>query len=167
MSRIRILLADDHTVVRQGLRKVLEERPDWEVVAEVGDGREAVRLAEQHKPDVAILDVAMPLLNGIEATRQIARRVPNTRVLVLSMHADEAYVTQILQAGATGYLLKDSAEGELVQGAGEVGEGKGFFSPSIARVMLEPRQRPLPARTSIWSRRLARWPRASRSSVPQ
>ncbi len=137
MSRIRILLADDHTVVRQGLRKVLEERPDWEVVAEAGDGREAVRLAEQHKPDVAILDVAMPLLNGIEATRQMTKRVPNTRVLVLSMHADEAYVTQILQAGATGYLLKDSADVDLVQAVGEVAQGKSFFSPSIARVMLD------------------------------
>ena len=80
MGRTRILLADDHTIVRQGLRKLLEERPDWEVIAEAGDGREAVRLAEQHKPDVAILDVAMPLLNGIEATRQITKRVPVTRV---------------------------------------------------------------------------------------
>src|ERR1051326_4535679 len=105
---IRILLADDHTVVRQGLRKVLEERPDWHVVAEAGDGREAVRQAEETKPDVAILDVAMPLLNGIEATRQIVKRVPGVRVLVLSMHADEAYVTQILQAGAGGYSPKDS-----------------------------------------------------------
>jgi DNA-binding NarL/FixJ family response regulator len=137
MSRVRILLADDHTVVRQGLRKVLEERPEWEVVAEAGDGREAVRLAEQHKPDVAILDVAMPLLNGIEATRQITKRLPNTRVLVLSMHADEAYVTQILQAGATGYLLKDSADVDLVQAVGEVSKGKSFFSPKIARVMLD------------------------------
>ena len=137
MSRIRILLADDHTVVRQGLRKVLEERPDWEVVAEAGDGREAVRLAEQHKPDVAILDVAMPLLNGIESTRQITRRLPNTRVLVLSMHADEAYVAQILQAGATGYLLKDSADVDLLQAVSEVAQGKSFFSPAIARVMLD------------------------------
>ena len=137
MPRIRILLADDHTVVRQGLRKVLEERPDWEVVAEAGDGREAVRLAEQHKPDVAILDVAMPLLNGIEATRQIAKRVPATRILVLSMHADEAYVTQILQAGATGYLLKDSADVDLLQAVGEVGAGK---------VVLQPRDRPRHAR---------------------
>jgi DNA-binding NarL/FixJ family response regulator len=137
MGRIRILLADDHTVVRQGLRKVLEERPDWEVVAEAGDGREAVRLAEQHKPDVAILDVSMPLLNGVEATRQIVRRAPTTRVLVLSMYADEAYVTQILQAGATGYLLKDSADVDLVQAVGEVAKGKSFFSPAIARVMLD------------------------------
>ena len=137
MSRVRILLADDHTVVRQGLRKVLEENAEWEVVAEAGDGREAVKLAEQHKPDVAILDVAMPLLNGIEATRQINKRSPNTRVLVLSMHADEAYVTQILQAGAIGYLLKDSADVDLVQGVGEVSKGKSFFSPAIAKVMLD------------------------------
>ena len=137
MGRVRILLADDHTLVRQGLRKLLEERPDWEVIAEAGDGREAVRLAEQHKPDVAILDVAMPLLNGIEATRQITRRVPGTRVLVLSMHADEAYVTQILQAGATGYLLKDSADIDLRKAVGEAAKGKSFFSPAIAKVMLD------------------------------
>jgi DNA-binding NarL/FixJ family response regulator len=137
MARLRILLADDHTVVRQGLRKVLEERPEWEVVAEAGDGREAVRQAEQLKPDIAILDVAMPLLNGIETTRQITRRVPNTRVLVLSMHADEAYVTQMLQAGATGYLLKDSADVDLIQAVSEVAKGKSFFSPAIARVMLD------------------------------
>jgi two-component system, NarL family, response regulator NreC len=134
---LRILLADDHTVVRQGLRKVLEERPEWAVVAEAGDGREAVRLAEQFKPDVSILDVAMPLLNGIEATRQIARRVPSTRILVLSMHADEAYVAQILRAGASGYLLKDSADVDLIQAVSEVASGKSFFSPAIARVMLD------------------------------
>ena len=137
MARTRILLADDHTIVRQGLRKLLEERPDWEVIAEAGDGREAVRLAEQHKPDVAILDVAMPLLNGIEATRQITKRAPGTRVLVLSMYADEAYVTQILQAGATGYLLKDSADVDLLKAVSEAAQGRSFFSPAIARVMLD------------------------------
>ncbi|HEY5617629.1 MAG TPA: response regulator transcription factor [Vicinamibacterales bacterium] len=137
MARLRILLADDHTVVRQGLRKVLEESPDWEVVAEAGDGREAVRKAEELKPDVAIIDIAMPLLNGIEATRQIVKRSPSTRILVLTMHSDEAYVNQILQAGATGYLLKDSADVDLIQAVSAVSKGRSFFSPAIARVMLD------------------------------
>ena len=137
MSRVRILLADDHTVVRQGLRKVLEERPDWVVVAEAGNGRDAVKQAEELKPDVAILDVAMPLLNGIEATRQIVKRSPGTRVLVLTMHADEAYVNQILKAGATGYLLKDSADVDLIQAVAAVSQGKSFFSPGVARLMLD------------------------------
>lgn len=137
MQRVRIVLADDHTIVRQGLRKLLEEQPEWEVVAEAGDGREAVRLAEQYRPDVVIVDVAMPLLNGIEATRQITKRVPETRVLVLSMHADEVYVSQILQAGATGYLLKDSADVDLVKAVGEAAQGRSFFSPAIARAMLD------------------------------
>ena len=136
VANLNILLADDHTIVRQGLRKVLEEQPDWHVVAEAGDGREAIRQAEQHKPDVAIIDVAMPLLNGIETTRQIARRVPGTRILVLSMYADEAYVTQILKAGATGYLLKDSADVDLFQAVSAVAQGKSFFSPAVARLML-------------------------------
>jgi two-component system, NarL family, response regulator NreC len=137
MSRLRILLADDHTVVRQGLRKILEDRPQWEVVAEAADGREAVRQAEEVKPDVAIVDVAMPLLNGIEAVRQIARKASGTRVLVLSMHNDEAYVTQMLRAGAAGYLLKDSADVDLVQAVEAVAAGKSFFSPAIARVVAD------------------------------
>jgi two-component system response regulator NreC len=137
MSRLRILLADDHTVVRQGLRKILEAKPQWEVVAEAADGREAVRQAEEAKPDVAIVDVAMPLLNGIEAVRQIVRKVPGTRVLVLSMHNDEAYVTQMLRAGAAGYLLKDSADVDLLQAVEAVGSGKSFFSPAIARVIAD------------------------------
>jgi two-component system, NarL family, response regulator NreC len=137
VARLRILLADDHTVVRQGLRKVLEARPEWQVVAEAGDGREAVRMAEETNPDVAILDVAMPLLNGIEAVWQIARKVPDTRMLVLSMHADEAYVTQMLRAGASGYLLKDSADVDLLQAVDAVSAGKSFFSPAIARVIAD------------------------------
>lgn len=137
MARLRILLADDHTVVRQGLRKILEDRPEWDVIGEAGDGREAVRLAEELTPDVAIIDIAMPLLNGIEATRQIVKRSPTTRILVLTMHADEAYVHQILQAGATGYLLKDSADVDLVQAVSAVSKGKSFFSPAVARLMLD------------------------------
>jgi len=116
---------------------VLEERAEWEVVAEAGDGREAVRKAEELKPDVAVIDIAMPLLNGIEATRQIVKRSPATRVLILTMHSDEAYVNQILQAGATGYLLKDSADVDLIQAVGDVSTGKSFFSPAVSRVMLD------------------------------
>ena len=134
---LRILLADDHTVVRQGLRKLLEERQDWEVVAEAGDGREAVRLAEEHKPNLVVMDVAMPLLNGIEATRQIVRALPGVGVLVLSMHADAAYVTQIMQAGATGYLLKDSADVDFLEAIDAIAGGRSFFSPQIARMMHE------------------------------
>ena len=135
MTALRILLADDHTVVRQGLRKVLEERPEWQVVAEAGDGRDAVRLAEEFRPDVAVVDVAMPLLNGIEATRQITKRAPQTKVLDLSIYSDEAYVTQMLKAGAIGYLLKDSADVDLLQAVQAVSQGKAFFSPAVARLM--------------------------------
>jgi two-component system, NarL family, response regulator NreC len=115
MSAVRILLGDDHTIVRQGLRKILEEQPEWEVVAQASDGRQAVQQTLALRPDVAVLDIAMPLLNGIEATRQIVRRATNVRVLILSMHAEEAYVTQAVQAGAKGYLLKDSADSDLVR----------------------------------------------------
>ena len=137
MAKLRILLADDHTLVRQGLRKILEERPEWEVVAEAGDGREAVRQAEAAEPDVAVLDIAMPLLNGIEATRQIARRSPDVQILILSMHAIEAYIIRALKAGARGYLLKDSADAELIRGVSAVAAGKSFFSPAVAKVMLD------------------------------
>ncbi len=137
MAKLRILLADDHTLVRQGLRKLIEARPEWEVVAEAGDGREAVRHALELKPDVAIVDIAMPLLNGIEATRQIVRRASEVRVLVLSMYPDEAYITQVMQAGAAGYLLKDSADTDLTQAVTAVAQGKSFFSPAIAKTMLD------------------------------
>lgn len=116
-----------------GLRKILEERADWEVIAEVGDGREAIRKAVALKPDVAVVDIGMPLLNGIDATQQIVRRVPETRVLVLSMHSDEAYVTRALQAGATGYMLKDSAGKDLLKGIASVASAHACFSPAIAR----------------------------------
>jgi two-component system response regulator NreC len=137
LPKLRLLLGDDHTLVRHGLLKLMEEQPAWEVVAEVGDGREAVRAAIALKPDVAILDVAMPLLNGIDAAQQILRRVPTTRILMLSMHSDEAYVTRALQAGATGYLLKDSAGKDLLKAVETVAAGRAFFSPAIERLMLD------------------------------
>lgn len=133
----RILLADDHTLVRQGLRKILEERRDWHVVAEAKDGRAAVALALEHKPDIALIDIGMPLLNGIEVTRQIARRAPQARVIILSMHSDEVYVTQALHAGARGYLLKDSADVDLIHAVNCVMEGKSFFSPAVAKILLD------------------------------
>ena len=137
MPRLRLLLGDDHTLVRHGLRKILEEQPEWTVVSEVGDGREAVREAIALKPDVAIIDVAMPLLNGIDATQQIVKRVPETRVLMLSMHSDDPYVTRAFQAGATGYLLKDSAGKDLLKAVESVAAGRAFFSPAIERLMLD------------------------------
>lgn len=137
MAKLRILLADDHTLLRQGLRKILQERPDWEVVAEAGDGREAVRQALAVQPNVAILDIGMPLMNGIEATSQMVRRLPDIRVLILSMHANEAYIIQALKAGAKGYLLKDSADTELIRAVAAMASGKSFFSPAVAKVMLD------------------------------
>jgi DNA-binding NarL/FixJ family response regulator len=137
MAKLTILIGDDHTLVRQGLRKIIEEQPDWTVVAEAGDGRDVVRKALQLKPDVIIVDIGMPLLNGIEATSQITRRLTNAHVLILSMHFDEAYITRALQAGARGYLLKDSADTDLVRAVTAVAAGKSFFSPSVARVMLD------------------------------
>jgi len=137
LASLRLLIGDDHTLVRLGFRKILEERSEWEVVAEVGDGREAVRRAIALKPDVAILDVGMPLLNGIDATQQIVRKVPQTRVLILSMHSDEAYVTRALQAGATGYMLKDSAGKDLLKGVAAVSAGQSYFSPTVAKLMLD------------------------------
>ena len=137
MGKLRLLLGDDHTLFRHGLLKILEERPEWTVVAEVGDGRECVRQAIALAPDVAVLDIGMPLLNGIEATRQIVRRVENIAVLILSMHADEPYIMEALQAGAKGYLLKDSAGQDLIRGIEVVATGKSFFSPAVSKVLLD------------------------------
>jgi DNA-binding NarL/FixJ family response regulator len=137
VGKLRILVGDDHTLVRHGFRKILEERPEWEVVAEASDGRDAVRQALSTQPDVAILDIGMPFLNGIEATRQVVRRLPSVRILILSMHSDEAYIIQALKAGARGYMLKDSADTDLIRGVAAVAAGKSFFSPAVAKVMLD------------------------------
>src|ERR1051326_7430577 len=112
MKRIRVLLADDHAVVRQGFKMILAAQPDLEIVGEAGNGREAVELAEKIRPDVIVMDVAMPELNGIEATRRLQSSAPHTRVLALSMHKDSVYVREVLRAGARGYLLKDSGRSE-------------------------------------------------------
>ncbi|SPE39816.1 Oxygen regulatory protein NreC [Candidatus Sulfopaludibacter sp. SbA3] len=137
MSPIRILLADDHSVMRTGLRLVLERQEDFLVVAEASDGREAVALAQQHKPDVVVMDVTMPNLNGIEAARQIGTALPQTSIVMLSMHSDESYVLRALKAGARGYLLKESAESDLISAVRTVHAGKAFFSPAVSRMLVE------------------------------
>jgi RNA polymerase sigma factor (sigma-70 family) len=137
MSDIRILLAEDHAVMRTGLRLVLERQPDFCVVGEASDGREAVALAQQHKPDVILMDIGMPNLNGIDAARQITASLPQTSVVILSMHSDEAYVLRALKAGARGYLLKESAESDLIAAIRAVHNGKAFFSPAVSRMLVE------------------------------
>ena len=137
MKTIRILLADDHTVVRKGLRLLLENYPDFQVIADAADGRAAVALAAEHSPDVVVMDVAMPGLNGIEAARQISAKLPHTAIVFLSMHSDESYVLKALKAGARAYLLKDSAEQDLIGAVIAVSEGKAFFSPAISKMLVE------------------------------
>jgi two-component system response regulator NreC len=136
MKAIRVLLADDHTVVRKGLRLLLESA-GFEVIADACDGRETVALAERLLPDVVVLDVAMPILNGIEAARQISAKFPNTAIVFLSMHSDEGYVLKALKSGARAYLLKDSAEQDLIAAIRAVSDGKAFFSPAISKMLVE------------------------------
>jgi len=137
MNDLQILLADDHTVVRKGLRLLLESHPGFRVVADAADGREAIALAEKHHPDVAVLDIAMPILNGIEAARQMTARMPKVAIVILSMHSDEGYVLRALKAGARAYLLKDSAEYDLIHAVEAVSQGKAFFSPAISKMLVE------------------------------
>jgi DNA-binding NarL/FixJ family response regulator len=137
MSKIRILVADDHGVVRRGLRLQLEQNSQFEVVGEAADGREAVRLAQENKPNIVIMDIGMPNLNGIEATAQIVKHNPRVGIIILSMHSDESYLARALTAGAKGYLLKDTAETDLDRAVEAVSQGKTFFSPAIAKVLLE------------------------------
>src|SRR5689334_2707758 len=128
---IKVLIADDHGIVRTGLRLLLERAPDVEVVGEAADGRELVRLAAEHEPSVAIVDIGMPLLNGIEATGQLVRDNPSIAVIILSMHTDESYVTRALNAGARGYVLKDTADDEIETAVYSVAAGKPYFSQRI------------------------------------
>ena len=134
---IRIVLADDHTVMRNGLRLLLERQADLEVVGEAADGRQTVEICDNLKPDVVVLDIAMPNLNGIEAARQISAKYPQTSIVVLSMHSDEGYVLRALKAGARAYLLKDSAETDLIHAIHVVTEGKAFFSPAISKMLVD------------------------------
>lgn len=137
MKNVRILIADDHGIVRTGLRLQLERNDQFEVVAEAADGHEAVRLAEELVPDVVIMDIAMPSLNGIQAAAQIVKALPQVGIIMLSMHSDETYITRTLAAGARGYLLKDNAEVDLYRAVQVVAQGKPFFSPAIANTLLE------------------------------
>jgi len=136
-SAIRILLADDHEVVRRGFRMLLAAQPDMDVVGEASNGREATDLAAELQPEIVIMDVSMPELNGIEATRRIARDCPKVRVLALSMHKDAVYVREILRAGARGYLLKDCGEKELIAAVRGISQGQGYLSPEIADAVLD------------------------------
>jgi DNA-binding NarL/FixJ family response regulator len=137
VKQTRVLLADDHTLIRAGLRMVVAAQSDLTVVGEANDGREAVTMAEKLKPDVAVMDIGMPNLNGIEAARQIRAALPDTQVVMLSMHSDEGYVLRALKAGAKSYLLKDSAEADLARAIRAVASGKSFFSPAVGQVLLQ------------------------------
>jgi DNA-binding NarL/FixJ family response regulator len=133
MQKITVLLADDHTVVRQGLRALLVVEGDIEIVGEADTGRQAVAMAKKLMPDVVVMDIAMPLLNGLEATRQITKQLPSSKVLILSSYSDDEYVQQLTEAGAAGYLVKQTAANDLLKAIREAHKGNAFFSPSIAK----------------------------------
>jgi DNA-binding NarL/FixJ family response regulator len=137
MKKISVLLAEDHAVVRQGLRSLLSAEPDIEVVGEAGNGRQAIQMAREMRPDVVVMDIAMPLLNGLEATCQIIGDGIPTRVLILSSYADDEYVHQLTEAGASGYLVKQTAAIDLIKAVREIARGNAYFSPSILKRLLE------------------------------
>jgi two-component system response regulator NreC len=143
MTQTRVLLADDHTLIRAGLRLVVEQQADFVVVGEAENGRQAVGMAESLKPNVIVMDIGMPDLNGIEACLQIREVHPEIEVVMLSMHSDEGYVLRSLKAGARAYLLKDSAEADLARAIRAAREGKSFFSPAVGKVLLEDYMRKL------------------------
>ena len=134
---IRVLIADDHKIMLAGLRSLLEKQTDFEVVGEADNGRKAVQMAQEKKPDVVVMDVSMPDLNGIEATKQIIESLPETRVIALSMHSDKRFVMGMLRAGASGYLLKDCASQELANAIVQVAGGKKYLSPEITGVVID------------------------------
>jgi len=137
MKKITILLADDHTVLREGLRLLLEKEEDIQVVGEASDGHQSVREAKRLKPDVVLQDLAMPLLNGLEAARQIAKEVPTTKVLILSAYSDDAHIEHAVEAGAAGYLMKETVGDDLLRAIREVAKGNAFFSPAVAKRLLK------------------------------
>ncbi|HLI86790.1 MAG TPA: response regulator transcription factor [Bryobacteraceae bacterium] len=137
MNAIRILIADDHALIRSGLRALLAHEPSFQVVAEAANGQEAIEAAERERPHVAILDIGMPGLNGIEAARRISGAVPNVHLIMLTVYSDEGYLLNALRAGARGYVLKSSAESEIVDAVRAVSEGKAFFSPKISRILAD------------------------------
>ncbi|HEV8038417.1 MAG TPA: response regulator transcription factor [Bryobacteraceae bacterium] len=137
MKQIRILLSDDHNILRDGMRLLLERQPGFVVVGEASDGRETLDLVQTHQPDVVVMDIAMPNMNGIEATRRIVEKHPGMGVVILSMHYDESYVIRSLKAGARAYLLKDAVKSELIAAIHAVAEGRSFFSPKISRILQE------------------------------
>lgn len=142
MSLVRIIVADDHDIVRHGLRTLLETRQGWEVIGEASDGRQAVDMAKRLKPDVAVLDISMPELNGLEAARQILHDLPRTEVLILTMHRSEQVVRELLQAGARGYLLKNDAARELVAAVEALSQHQPFFSSEVSEIVLQGFRKP-------------------------
>jgi two-component system response regulator NreC len=137
MDKIRILLADDHAILRDGIRALLEDEPEMEVVGEAENGLDVVRMADQLRPDIVLMDIGMPRLNGLEATRQILNLSPQTRVLILTMHDNEEYIRQVLAAGALGYILKDAAARDLIHAIKVVNRGESVLSPAITRLVIE------------------------------
>lgn len=135
-KKIRVLLADDHAILRKGIAMLIGAQPDMEVIGEAKNGREAAEVARQLKPDVVVMDISMPELNGIEGTRQICDELPQTKVLALSMHKDSVYVREILRAGARGYLLKDSEDDDLLKAIRCVSKGQAFLSPEVSDAVL-------------------------------
>ncbi len=146
MRPVRILIADDHAIIRSGLRALLSHEPGFEIVAEAADGREAVELAERELPQVAILDISMPTLNGLEAARQISAKLSDIQLVMLTVHTDECYLLNALKAGARGYVLKSSSEFEIVEAVRAVSEGKAYFSPKVSRVLADEYMRYLEAK---------------------